>query len=54
MLFKTTVYKIYNDEIHNNNNNRNTNVVIKCSAHDAVFWNNLHRVLSKSKDWKAK
>jgi len=28
-------------------------VYIKFSAHDA-FWNNLHQVRSKSKDWKAK
>ena len=31
----------------------NKNVDIKFSAHD-VFWNNLHQVNSKSKDWKAK
>ena len=31
----------------------NKNVDIKFSAHER-FWNNLHQVRSKSKDWKDK
>jgi hypothetical protein len=33
----------------------NKNVDIKFSSHDTTyFWNNLHQVRSKSKDWKTK
>ena len=31
----------------------NKTIVIKFSTHTR-FWNNLHPILSKSKDWKAK
>jgi hypothetical protein len=32
--------------------NQNKNADIKCSA-TTRFWNNLHQLRSKSKDWKA-
>jgi len=34
--------------------NYNENVDIKFSAHTTRFWNNLHQVHSKAKDWKTK
>jgi hypothetical protein len=34
--------------------NKNKNINIKLSPHDARFWNNLHQVYSIPKDWKAK